>query len=149
MFCSESGEKSASDQNSSKLICSWILMWESTADALFHWRKSYYGLWTLCILVKSVLMLDLFHLLSSPDVNWWTGVLWIIVMFLSDSHSDGTHSLQSIHCWDTDADLQITFLQIWVIFGWTILLSTSNICMEARESWWTRSIDECIQCMSV
>ncbi len=26
-----------------------------------------------------------------------TGVLWIIVMFLSDSHSDGTHSLQSIH----------------------------------------------------
>ncbi len=29
--------------------------------------------------------------------------LWIIVMFLSDSHSDGTHSLQSIHCWVTDA----------------------------------------------
>ncbi len=28
----------------------------------------------------------------------WTGVVWIIVMFLSDSHSDGTHSLQSIHC---------------------------------------------------
>ncbi len=24
-------------------------------------------------------------------------------LFLSDSHSDGTHSLQSIHCWDTDA----------------------------------------------
>ncbi len=38
------------------------------------------------------LMLDLLHLLSSPDVNWWTGVI-----FLSDSHSDGTHSLQSIH----------------------------------------------------
>ncbi len=26
-----------------------------------------------------------------------------------DSHSDGTHSLQRIHCWDSDA----TFLQIW------------------------------------
>ncbi len=26
-----------------------------------------------------------------------TDGLWIIVMFLSDSHSDGTHSLQSIH----------------------------------------------------
>ncbi len=50
---------------------------------LFHWRKSYYGLWTLCIWVKNILMLDLFHLLSSPDVNWWTGVVWIIVMFLS------------------------------------------------------------------
>ncbi len=24
----------------------------------------------------SVLMLDWFQLLSSPDVNWWTGVLW-------------------------------------------------------------------------
>ncbi len=86
MFWSESGEKSASDQaaftrqNSSKQICGWILMWETTGDGLFHWRKSYYGLW---IVVKSILMLDLFHLLSSPDVNWWTGVVWIIVMFLS------------------------------------------------------------------
>ncbi len=56
-------------------------MREMTGDALFHWRTCYYGLWTLCILVKNVLMLDLFHLLSSPDVNWWTGVVWIIVMF--------------------------------------------------------------------
>ncbi len=32
-------------------------------------------LWT-CIGVKNVLMLDLFQLLSSPDDNWWTGVLW-------------------------------------------------------------------------
>ncbi len=33
------------------------------------------------------------------DVNWWTGVVWIIVMFLSAvlTHSDGTHSLQMIH----------------------------------------------------
>ncbi len=40
----------------------------------FHWRKRY-ELWTH-ILVKNILMLDLFQLLSSPDVNWWTGVLW-------------------------------------------------------------------------
>ncbi len=63
----------------SKTICGWILMWETTGDWLFHWRKHYYGLWTL-ILVKNVLM-DLFftstQLLSSPDVNWWTGVVWI------------------------------------------------------------------------
>ncbi len=32
----------------------------------------------------------------------------IIVMFLSDSHSDGTHSLQRIHCWDTDAMLHFS-----------------------------------------
>ena len=49
----------------------------TTGDGLFHWRKCYYGLWTLCIWVKNILMLDVFHLLSSPDVNWWTGVLWI------------------------------------------------------------------------
>ncbi len=52
----------------------------------------------LVFFVKNVLKMDLFQLLSSPDVNRWTGVLWIIVMFLSDSHSDGTHSLQSMHC---------------------------------------------------
>ncbi len=112
MFWSESGEKSAQikqrlqAKNSSKQICGWILMWETTGDALFHWRKSYYGLWTH-ILVKNVLMLDLFQLLSSPDVNWWTGVVWITCdVFISclDSHSDGTHSLQSIHCWDSDAE---------------------------------------------
>ncbi len=47
-------------------------------------------------------------LLSSPDVNWWTGVVWCFYQTLIltapihcrasiDSHSDGTHSLQSIH----------------------------------------------------
>ncbi len=56
-----------------------------TADkniTIIHKRKHYYGLWTR-ILVINVLMLDLSQLLSSPDVNWWTGVVWIIVMFLS------------------------------------------------------------------
>ncbi len=58
--------------------------------------------------VKDILMMDLFELLSSPDVNWWTGVVWIIVMFLSDSHSDGTHSLPLLRHW-----CNATFLQIW------------------------------------
>ncbi len=40
-------------------------------------------------------MLDLCQVLSSPDDNWWTGVDYCDV-FIS-SHSDGTHSLQSIH----------------------------------------------------
>ncbi len=57
-------------------------------------------------------MIDLFltQLFTSQDVNWWTGVVWITVMLLSDSHSDGTHSLQSIHCWARCDD---TFFQIW------------------------------------
>ncbi len=41
----------------------------------FSLEEDYYGLWT-CILVKNVLM-DLSQLLSSQDVNWWTGVVWI------------------------------------------------------------------------
>ncbi len=66
-----------------------------------------------------------------------TDGLEIIVMFLSDSHSDGTHSLQSIHCWDTDAETHFSksdeetnsstswmawgcvHLQQIFIFGWT------------------------------
>ncbi len=30
---------------------------------------------------KNITIIHKFHLLSSPDVNWWTGVVWIIVMF--------------------------------------------------------------------
>ncbi len=32
--------------------------------------------------VKTLLMMDLFQLKSSQDVNWWTGVVWIIVWTL-------------------------------------------------------------------
>ncbi len=42
----------------------------------FYWRKCYYGL-CIHILIKNILMMDLFHLLSSQDINWWTGVVWI------------------------------------------------------------------------
>ncbi len=83
------------------------------------------------ILVKNILMMDLFQLLSSPDVNWWTGVVWIIVdycdVFISclDSHSDGTHSLQSIHCLDTDAvthfyksDEETNSSTSWMVWEW-------------------------------
>ncbi len=58
----------------------------------FHWRMQYYELWTL----KTSWFLTNTYL-SSQDVNWWTGVVWIIVMLLSDSHSDGTHSLTAEH----------------------------------------------------
>ncbi len=101
------------------IIWFWIYKWDKS-QALLRISSSY---------KMYILMMDLFlthtHLLSSQDVNWWTGVVWIIVMFLwllfwrhpftaehpltliltapihcrasIDSHSDGTHSLQSIH----------------------------------------------------
>ncbi len=69
----------------------WFWCKRTTGDGLCHWRKRYYGLWTH-ILARSdqslnALMMDLFltntQLLASQDINWWTGVVWIIVMFLS------------------------------------------------------------------
>ncbi len=47
-------------------------------------RKQYYGLWTRIfdLKLKTSWICDGFvsykqQLLSSPDVNWWTGVVWI------------------------------------------------------------------------
>ncbi len=61
----------------------------SLEEALLWIMDSYFGQKEL-FEVKSVLIMDLFlpntQLLSSQDVNWWTGgvdYLWIIVMFLS------------------------------------------------------------------
>ncbi len=99
-------------QNSSKQICGWILMWETTGDGLLLWRKHYYGLWA-CILVKNVL----FQLLSSQGVTWWTGVVWITCGLLWCFYQlfglsfwrhpfTAEHPLVSKWC-------NATFLQIW------------------------------------
>ncbi len=32
----------------------------------------------------------------------WSGVDYYVFISSLDSHSDGTHSLQSIHCWDSE-----------------------------------------------
>ncbi len=105
---SESGEKSAqikhrlqakTVQNSSKQMCGWILMWETTGDGLFHWRKRFYGLWTR-ILVKNIFM-ELFQLLSSQDVNWWItcGILWCFYQLFGLSF--WRHPFR-IHWWASD-----------------------------------------------
>ncbi len=57
--------------------------------------------------------MDLFQFLSSQDINWWTGVVWIIVMFLS---AVWTLILTApIHCRASIAEqvMNATFLQIW------------------------------------
>ncbi len=82
-------ERNMHSQNNSKQICGWILMWETTGNGLFHWRKFYYGLWTH-ILARSqkVKVLKLKRLndgfvsykraaFASQYVNWWTGGVWI------------------------------------------------------------------------
>ncbi len=57
-------------------------------------------------------MMDLFltnMLFILRDINWWTRVDYCDV-FISclDSHSDGTHSLQSIHWWASDVMLHFS-----------------------------------------
>ncbi len=94
---------------------------------LIHWRKQCYGGSTL-----KCLRMDLFltntQLLVSRDVNWWTGVDYCAV-FISclDSYSDGTHSLQTIHCWTSDVMLRFSKSVLikepktsksWVTWGW-------------------------------
>ncbi len=71
----------------------------------------HYFSWKWRFRVKNILLMDLYQLFPSSDVNWWTEVVWIIVMFLIsclDSDPDGTHSLQSIHCWVNDAMLHFS-----------------------------------------
>ncbi len=122
---------------------------------LFHWRKRYL-LWIMdfWILVKNALIMDLFlintQLLSSPDVNWWTGVVWItcgllwcfyqlVVSFWRHPFT-AEHPLLRHWCnatflqtwWRNKLiyildDLQVSFQLIVLIFGWTISLTTYNI----------------------
>ncbi len=65
------------------LICAY-----SSPDSDFFTGESNIIVRWLWFEVKNVLMLDLFltntvntQLLTSLDINWWTGVVWIIVMF--------------------------------------------------------------------
>ncbi len=94
--------------------------------------KRYYGLWTR-ILLKNVLMLALFELLSSQDVNWWTGVVWITcgllwcfyqLLGLSFWRHPFTAEHPLLRQWCND-----TFLQIW----WR-----NNLSSTSRMAWgWT------------
>ncbi len=119
VFWSESGEKSAQIKHG-----------------------YYYGLWT-CIWVKNILMMDLFHLLSSPDVNWWTGVLRIIVMFLS-----ALILTAPIHC---RASIAETLMQnispnlmkknsstSWMSWGWTHFSTFSFLAWTIYLIYWRK-----------
>ncbi len=83
---------------------------------------------------------------SLLKTNWWTGLVWIIVMLLSAvcTHSDGTHSLQKIHLWASDVMLhfskssgETSSSMPWMAWGWNILIfqwpipikKTENICL--------------------
>ncbi len=83
--------------------------------------------------------------MSSQDIKWWTGVDYCDVFISSlDSHSDGTHSLQRTHWWDTDAMLHLSES---FLFGsqqrWSLSLLVLTLIFPAllpclvRDSLWT------------
>ncbi len=84
---------------------------------LFHWWMHYYGLWTHILAGNNGLNLKNTRFLSSQDVNWWTGVVWITCGLLWCFYQlfglsfwrhpfTEEHPLMSKWCNDT-------FLQIW------------------------------------
>ncbi len=89
--------------------------------------------------------MDLFltntQLFAAQDLMDWSGAdyLWIIVMFLSAvwTHSDGTHSLQRIHCRVSDG---ISGRPIFCIFfkyrHWPIRFSCLADALEAGLLFW-------------
>ncbi len=126
----------------------------------FHWRKHYYGLWTRILAGSNGLNFEV-------KTSWWIcfsfcllkmlidGLEWCGLLvdycdvFISclDSHSDGTHSLQSIRCWASDGMLHFSksdeetnsstswmtwgwaHFQQMFIFGWTIPFCFSSKCI--------------------
>ncbi len=69
--------------------------------------------------------MDLFltntQLLASEDINWWSGVVWIIVMFLS---AVWTLILTApIHCRASIGEQVMESFQQIFIFWWTIPLT--------------------------
>ncbi len=96
------------------------LLWIMDSNFAQKWRFK----------VKNPFIRNLFlknkQLLASQDIHWWTGVDYCDV-FISclDSHSDGTHSLQRIHCWTSDGMLHFSTsvaetnsFTSWMAWGW-------------------------------
>ncbi len=69
----------------------WCWCERTTGDGHFHLRKSFYWLWTHNLArsdgskINALMMICFLQtqIFTSHGINWWTGVVWIIVMFLS------------------------------------------------------------------
>ncbi len=119
------------------LICADFL--PDQTRSLFHWRKHYYGLF--CPETTTKCLNDEFvtTLIDLWDINWWTGVVWIIVMFhqmfgLSFWRHPFTAEHPLLRHWCRD-----TFLQTWwrnklilISYGLSMSTFSANVIF-----WWT------------
>ncbi len=95
----------------------WLWHESITGEELIHWRKHYYELWTHILAIRNGLQLKclngifvayrhsfLLHKTLTDGLEWCGLLVDYCDVFISclDSHSDGTHSLQSIHWWTSD-----------------------------------------------
>ncbi len=105
---------------------------------LLHWRKRY-GLWTHILVGSNRLKLKMCFLQTRSFclLQMITDGLWIIVMFLSDSHSDGTHSLPLLRHWDT-------FLQTWWRNKLILICDDLRVSVIVFSGWRTVSASCCL-----
>ncbi len=78
----------------------------TTADIIFHWSKRYNALWAGIYLFFIFLQSCSFfiHKMLIDELQLGGLLVDYCVVFISslDSHSDGTHSMQSINWWESD-----------------------------------------------
>ncbi len=102
---------------SCKSLLEEVILW--TEDSCFSHKQRFEvkpSYWYICFLQTY----DFSFLKTLTDMDYCD-------VFISclDSHSDGTHSLQRIHCWDTDAvthfsksDEETNSSTSWLAWGW-------------------------------
>ncbi len=77
-----------------------------------HWRKQYYGYRILKLWICFLQTLHSFslHRTILDGLEWHGLLVDFCYVFISclDSHTDGTHSLQKIHCWASDEMLNFS-----------------------------------------
>ncbi len=113
----------------------WIRRELCTDQAAFKKIQKIKTSWYFCFSTSSSLLHTM--LIDGLERCGLLVLLWCFYQLL-DSHSDGTHSLQRIHCWASDGmqrnsskSLMVWWgihFQLFVIVGWTIPLKTPPFC---------------------
>ncbi len=98
------------------VIMDYGLLWSNSLKLKTSWWICFLQTHSFCLLK-----------MLTDGLEWCGLLVDYCDVFISclDSHSDGTHSLQSIHCWDSDAmlhfsksDEETNSSTSWIAWGW-------------------------------